>query len=254
MPATPEQIQEILQLRERNVAPKQIARKLKLRPAEVSAIIRANAKAHPETHQRELPALKECLINAHAADYFFPQQKRGSWLQRSDKKTLEQDGVGGLAQVIVTRNEGSRYAVASYLVDFWCLGVKDAMSPRRMKPEAYTMFLQSTYDLTFGQDYRNITLEQAQAIVYGALDYASRLGLQPHKDFERAKSWLGPRLNNLPELEFGKDGQPFYINGPYDNPDKIVATLTKHVGQDNFRYVIQSGDLLDDLPPLLGEG
>ena len=41
--ATPEQQQEILSLRERQLTPKQIARKLGLRPAEVKAVIKAGA-------------------------------------------------------------------------------------------------------------------------------------------------------------------------------------------------------------------
>ncbi|WP_421656838.1 hypothetical protein [Leptothermofonsia sp. ETS-13] len=40
-PMTPEQIQEIVRLRSQNLAPKQIARQLGLRSAEVTAVIKS---------------------------------------------------------------------------------------------------------------------------------------------------------------------------------------------------------------------
>ncbi|MEM9162535.1 MAG: DNA-binding response regulator, partial [Cyanobacteria bacterium P01_F01_bin.4] len=120
MPATPEQVQEILALRDRKVAPKQIARKLGLRPAEVSSIIRTQAEANPEkySHPRALPPLRECVINAKAADHFFGTQTR------------KKESVSGLAQIFLARQEGNQYLMTSYLVDYWCLGVKNAMGPR----------------------------------------------------------------------------------------------------------------------------
>ncbi len=42
-------------------------------------------------------------------------------------------------------------------------------------------------------------------------------------------------------LEFGKDGKPFYISGPRDNADRIIATLKEHVGNGNFHYLLSLG-------------
>ncbi len=46
-----------------------------------------------------------------------------------------------------------------------------------------------------------ITLEQAQAIVFGAIDYAADLGFKPHKDFQKTKKHLGT-WNGQPKLTF----------------------------------------------------
>lgn len=252
MAVTPEQIQTILQLREENVAPKQIARRLGLRPAEVSQIIRTQAAADPEkySHPRPLPPLKECLINTYAGDYFFPPSDRKSQLKRLRRK-LEKDDLGGLAEIVVTRVDGHRYTTSSYLVDYWCLGVKDAFGPRRAETGFYAMLVEKIY-AGFDQGYREISLEQAQAIIYGAVDYARQLGFEPHPDFERAQKHLGPRLDNLPQLTFGKDGKPFFINGPHDNPDKIIAILEQNVGPGNFDYVLIEDDDADSDNPLPG--
>ncbi len=81
------------------------------------------------------------------------------------------DGVGGLAQIFVTRVDGNQYLVASYLVDYWCLGVKNALGPRKLNRTKYEAMVKKTYS-QFQQDYREITLEQAQAILFGAVEYA----------------------------------------------------------------------------------
>ncbi|MFG6102139.1 hypothetical protein U2F10_07800 [Leptothoe sp. EHU-05/26/07-4] len=227
MVATPEQIQEVLALRDRKVGPKQIARKLGLRPAEVNNIIQTQLSANPENHsQPKRPSkLKECLIDSQGFDRFF-----GSQNIRKDRK--------GLSQIMVTRADGTHYLVTTFLIDAWCLGVKDAMGPRKVKTTDYPLMRENAYAHTMDDSYRTISLEQAQSVIYGAVDYAKRLGLDPHEDFERAKHNLGPRMDNLPRHEFGKNGKPYYFAGPYDNPDKIIAKLRESVGEGNFKYTI----------------
>jgi hypothetical protein len=69
-----------------------------------------------------------------------------------------------------------------------------------------------------------ITLEQAQAIVYGAVDYAHSLDFEPRRDLNtKAQIHLGLRPETLLPIEFGKDGQPFCMSGPYDNVDKEIS-------------------------------
>lgn len=46
------------------------------------------------------------------------------------------------------------------------------------------------YD-SFSDGYEEISLDQAQAIVYDAIDYANKLGFEPHKDFQQTKNHLG---------------------------------------------------------------
>ena len=227
MAATSEQVKEILALRDRNVTPKQIARKLGLRPAEVNNIIHTQLNANPEKYSqpKKLPRLKECLIDSQGFDRFF-----GSQNIKKDRK--------GLSQIMVTRADGPHYLVTTFLIDAWCLGVKDAMGSRKVKATEYPLMREQAYAKTMDDSYKNISLEQAQAVIYGAVEYAKRLGIDPHADFARAKNNLGPRMDNLPRHEFGKNGKPYYFAGPYDNPDKILAKLRESVGEGNFDYTI----------------
>lgn len=81
----------------------------------------------------------------------------------------------------------------------------------------------------------------AHELIYGAIEYAAQFGFQPHSDFKRAQYILDPpdMHPRTGTVEFGKDGQPFYISGPYDNDEAIVRQLARKVGEDKFHYLVQ---------------
>jgi len=35
-------------------------------------------------------------------------------------------------------------------------------------------------------------------------------------------------------ITFGRDGVPFYVSGPYDNPRSVVRTLDRTCGEGNY--------------------
>lgn len=234
----PDLASEIARLRALNLSPKQIARKLALRPAEVSEILRSLA-ADSTLASREkgaLPALDRCLINEKAAQQLLGSPKAGL-IGLGQSQTSENQGLDGLAEIIVLRKERNNYLLCLYLVDYWCLGVKNAVEPRKLdQMKCQALIRQSS--TRFNQDFQEISLEQAQAIIFGAVDYAAKLGLQPHPDYEKAKAHLGEPLENLPRIEFGRQGKPCYVAGPYDNSQRIIAKLQETAGAGNFNYFV----------------
>ncbi|HEY0753962.1 MAG TPA: hypothetical protein VGD98_08390 [Ktedonobacteraceae bacterium] len=82
--------------------------------------------------------------------------------------------------------------------------------------------------------------ELAHQMIYASIDYAAQFGFEPERDFALTKNILIPR-GELPEpykLTFGKDGKPFYIAGPHDNPARILRQLEKTVGEGNYDYLM----------------
>ena len=230
---TPDQAAEIFRMREAKVAPKQIARKLGLRPAEVNTFIRKNAEGAYLARAKEgtLEPLHECLINQSAAERLL-----------EGKPLAKEGGMGGMAQILLTRQDHNRYIFSSYLVDYWCLGVKDAIPPRKMGRSQYEEFKKVCAE-RLNEPLVDLSLEQAQSIVYGAVEYAETLGFKPGADFNaKAKAHLGLRPEILIPIEFGRDGQPLYISGPYDKPEKIIKTLEANVGEGNFHFVAGLGE------------
>lgn len=69
------------------------------------------------------------------------------------------------------------------------------------------------------------------------MEYAVQLGFSPHSDFEKTRSHLG-EWSGEPKIHCGRNGKPFYVSGPYDNPMKILKTLREKVGEGNFDYLM----------------
>jgi hypothetical protein len=229
---TPEQQQEVQRLRDLNLAPKQIARQLGLRPSEVTAIIQAQAATvmQDRVARGDLPPVHQCIIDTMSAQALLdPKSKRS--------RRIDEGGTAGLAQVFVCRKDDKQYLLSSFLIDYWCLGVKDAFGPRKMDELKYNRTIEE-YMRRFGHGFREISLAEAQSVVLGVVEYAELIGFKPHADYERAKTILGQPTQPLEKLEFGKDGKPMYVNGPYDNPDRIIATLEKSVGKGNFHFAL----------------
>lgn len=225
---TPEIKQEILNLREKKLTPKQIARKMGVKVSSVSQFLKEQATQITIEKEKkgELAPVFKVLVNEECAQ---------DLLDNSEEFEV---GERGLGIVLVSRqipHRFQRYEVATYLVDYWCLGVKDAIPPRKLNQEKLDNFIEHCYENFV--DYREISLEQAQGIVYGAVNYADSLGLSPHKDFEKGRKFLG-EWSGKPELTFGREGKPYYFSGPYDNSQKIIKTLEEKVGRDNFDFTI----------------
>jgi hypothetical protein len=79
-------------------------------------------------------------------------------------------------------------------------------------------------------------LELARHLVWGAVDYACRLGFEPAPDFQRAAGHLG-RWQQTSAITFGRNGIPFYVSCPFDNPARVIRALTTSVSEGNFQFI-----------------
>ncbi len=228
-----EQRQKILDLRSLKLTPKLIARQLGLKVSAVSAILQEEAekKAIIQAETGELAPLDKCLMNVTCAEKFFSNND-------NDDEALEKsNGSSGFGLVFISRQvKSGMFSVCTYLVDYWCLGVKDTIGPKNMNGNKYVEFIEQVYNY-FPYGYQEITLQQAQEFVFGAINYAQALGFSPHRDFAQSRSHLG-EWNGDCQLTFGRTGKPCYVSGPYDNARQIMKTLEKNVGIDNFDYII----------------
>lgn len=228
--------QTILELRSQHLTPKQIARKLGLKPAQVAAIIKVSSEhdAQARLARGELDPIYECLVSGD-----FPSDR---FLAAGEAPPAHngEDSLGSmsLALVLVTRQERpGRLRCCGYLVDYHCLGVKNVMGPRRVPDSEYALFRHQYYSMVEAGS-KSISLAQAQAIVLSALAYAQGLGLSPHRDFnEAAREHLGPWDEQLTIWCGGDDGKPYFIAGPHDSPQQIMRTLDRSVGPGNYHYL-----------------
>ncbi|MEX2285451.1 MAG: hypothetical protein WD648_00100 [Planctomycetaceae bacterium] len=147
----------------------------------------------------------------------------------------------GIGQVLVSRSlPGDCVAASIFLLDVFCLGVKDA---------TFDVGSRGHYDLNlYGRLRSAFTFTKlhpacARKLVEGAVAYAADLGLAAHADYGKAKVIFGDIDPGACEQEFayGRDGKPFFVAGPYDTAarcKRIVDTLTKRCGPGGFHFLV----------------
>ena len=129
-----------------------------------------------------------------------------------------------------------------FLVDRYCLGVKDCFGRLLVRAE-YDAFCRDLDDKVEMEDY---TPANVRKLVEGAVDYARNLGLEPHPDYHRVKSIFGDidaRESRL-GFEFGSEGKPLFINGPHDGPERcrrILSILQHSCGPDGYHFIMGIG-------------
>jgi hypothetical protein len=147
----------------------------------------------------------------------------------------------GMSHVVVSRLlESGNVAFVVFLLDVYCLGVKDVtfdiVSRSRYERQVYGKLV---------REYDPVTLEPAAArkLIEGAVEFAREHGLPPHRDYPKAKRIFGNVDPNAcgDEFVYGKDGKPFFIAGPHDGPSRcrqIIDTLTARCGAGGFHYLL----------------
>lgn len=160
--------------------------------------------------------------------------------------TIEEWQESGIAPVIIARQQDDgKVLFANYLVDLYCLGVKDVVVDENVPKRRFERLLQKMCM----QAPEALEVELAHEIVYGAIDYARKYGFEPHPDFTRlhADQVLDPpdAHPRTHTVEFGQDGKPTYISGPNENQyqsRRILQTLERTAGEGNFHYIIGFDD------------
>lgn len=151
----------------------------------------------------------------------------------------------GMAPVVVSRSlPHDRVVFANFLLDLYCLGVKDVVFGTDTATYYRTTFLPHLFQ---GGKFDRANPECARKLVEGAVAYAESLGIAPHPDYHKAKAIFGDidASSCQEEFEYGLNGKPFFVSGPYDTPARIAQV----------RQAIERHDGLisPNAPPALGE-
>lgn len=143
----------------------------------------------------------------------------------------------GFAQILLSRRQpNKKMIIGMYLVDIFCLGLKDTFCNANISLEEYQRLKLATFKETA---LVPCPPEKACRIIFGAIEYARRLGFKPQKDFALSRFVLDglSETDYDFELEFGFEGKPLYIAGPHDDFMTIIETLKKNIGEGNFDFI-----------------
>ena len=152
---------------------------------------------------------------------------------------------GGIGYVIVSRKNNNDIAMGVYLVDVFCLGVKDCYY-RDTDIYNYRDFLDTVKESTGG--VKLVDFVYAHTLIHKVIEYAQSLGFKPCKDFAKLQKMLiDIPISEKLKFNFGKGGKPLYCQGPYETAatvKKILQTLDTNVGVGNYHFVVAHENFL----------
>jgi hypothetical protein len=149
---------------------------------------------------------------------------------------------GGLASILVARvlPNNSGYIAAFYLIDTHCLGLKSTGAKHFETKTGYEAFVEMMSD-KIDSSLSPCDPMYAYNIIWGGIEYAEDNGIDIlDKDFKYTQ-FLIPPVDKIEyiEFEFGQNGMPFFMAGPYDNSKLIISKLTAKLGAGNFHYLAE---------------
>lgn len=148
----------------------------------------------------------------------------------------------GLATILLSRRQPNGDLIFGlFLVDVWCLGVKDTFCQGNVTPYKYRAEVVAKM---FHETPVPCAPSVAGQIVYGAIAFARQFGFEPHPDFALSHHLLDPPEAYVPsdEIVFGRDGKPYYVGGPHDNVGQILRQLDTAAGADHYDYTVPVPD------------
>jgi hypothetical protein len=155
-----------------------------------------------------------------------------------------------IANIIIARQHtNGNVTFCFYLVDLYCLGVKDTFYAFNVPIEELEHKM---------SQYSGVKMEESpytlvHNIIFSAIEFAEEYGFKPHKNFILTTNYfLEEDTDDIPlmYIECGdEDGKPIYWNTGNDSPaveKRILAQLEKTAGEGNYNYTLRRDSLDED--------
>ncbi|HEV7599311.1 MAG TPA: hypothetical protein VGO49_03530 [Bradyrhizobium sp.] len=146
----------------------------------------------------------------------------------------------GIGTLIVARGATPHHlAFGSFLLDVFCLGIKDVMFDSRESDE-FDRYVAVT---DAGSPLASVDPGDARKLLRDLAVWSQSIGFPPHRDFAAVEQIFGDVGADASDVDFqfGCDGKPLYIPGPFDSASLIrrrIEQLQKRLGDDGFEFEI----------------
>lgn len=142
----------------------------------------------------------------------------------------------GMGTLVLARGATRHHvALSSFLIDVFCLGIKDVMF-ESVESEVFEMYLDAT---DAGSPMISVDPNYARKLLRELAVWSQSIGFAPHRDFVEVERIFGDVSADASDavFRFGRDGKPVYIPGPTDTAPLIrrrIEQLQKSLGDDGF--------------------
>lgn len=157
--------------------------------------------------------------------------------------------IGNGNLVLVRRATDGRMAMAVFMLDVYCVGVKDVF----LRLDDAREIERVTAVLGDVQPLIEIDPGRARKLLRDLVSWSRSIGLPPHPDYAGAELLFGdvPADVCAESFSFGMNGKPLLIRGPTDTPARIrqrIDALRRKLGDDGFVVADEMDDdkIFDD--------
>lgn len=177
----------------------------------------------------QLAKLRNSRLNTSNRQIILAAAERAPWIG------CYLGGQSGMRTVFAIRQTRNGAVASVFLIDMYCLGIKDAFFIKDFDMESF----RSRYAEA---EMTTVSPEYALKLILDATAYAENIGFEPSSETGLCKLIFGnvDPTTCTEEFVFGRNGKPTYTNGPNDSPEKqrsILDTLQK-LGHGNFDFVL----------------
>lgn len=152
----------------------------------------------------------------------------------------------GTASIFVSRiHTNGNVTFAMYLIDLFCLGIKESLYYFNQTKRDYNNFLNKMKE--------NVRIEKVDYllvhnIIFAAIEYADELGFKPTKHFTSVSQYILEEDTDeveLMDISCGCNGKPMFIKTEFmsnGEAKRVIAQLDRSVGKGNYSVILNEYD------------
>jgi hypothetical protein len=144
----------------------------------------------------------------------------------------------GIGTLVLARGASPyRVALSSFLIDVYCLGIKEVMF-ESVDNDFFEMYMDAT---DAGSPMVSVDPGYARKLLRDLAVWSQSIGFAPHRDFAVVERIFGDASADTSDavFQFGRDGKPVYIPGPNDTAALIrrrLEQLQKYLGNNGSGF------------------
>ena len=144
--------------------------------------------------------------------------------------------VGETTVLIARRHASGKYTIGLYLVDTFCLGLKDTFYKFNVSSQEYDDLLDQ---ISIGGNYIQVSYNEAHNLIFGAIAFAEEAGIKPSPEFALTQYLLEEDTEDVPliEYEFGKNGKHFLVAKNNLELNTYLPLLEKNLPEEEYDFI-----------------
>jgi len=147
-------------------------------------------------------------------------------------------GKAGIAAIKVLKRVPGGHAMAAFLIDLWCIGLKDAFGRLDILPSEFNKSLDRARD---SMEIARIDPAVALRLIRGSIRFARQNGFRLPPKYDRWVSLLGEvgDCSSADLSDFGIDGGLRYVGTMEDLRERLIGcTVEQFVSREDVHYII----------------